>query len=262
MQLDDKLNITVYKTFPERGAAPIRSQLPLLLAEGRTLMSGKTLMERRLGASDESRKNWENNYFHIALLNVRDPTTEEVRAVLANEHPDLLAKITPEADLTRDYGLPVKPEEYADMEGFTFNSGEVSRLQGDVYSLPSKRQAFWEFVAEGDTKLLQDYREMVSKVTGKAEDKVMGVYPSSRQGARLWCADGLGGRSSARGYSLGDGSGRLVGVAPEAQVAISDGQLVAPNLSRILATSKPFVAEASREDFERSVSGLYKKGGE
>jgi len=230
----------VYEDFYGR----ITDKLPELRAQGRTLMSGKTLMERRLGSV---RDTFRNNYFHIDLSNVRSPTDEEVKVVLSDP---LVDTISPQSNIVSG-GLVISPEDYAEREGLVISGSEARELQSNVYALPSKRQAFWELVAEGDTQLLTDYRKEVARVTDKPEDKVMGVYPSLRPGLRLWFAGRLSNRSYADGGNyLGSSYGRLVGVAPEAHA--TEGRPIERILESRIAT-----AISKGQKFERKDGLVY-----
>jgi len=232
IQLNDNLDEDVYKVFPgpnlfywsdgRSKCGALTEQLPLLLGEGRILMPGKTLMERRLGASEGTKSAWRDNYFTIALFNIRDPTSDEVKAVLANEHPGLLARITPGAGIQSGpyaCGLPLTQEEYLNMQGFSFNQEDLimSPHSSCHCASSSKKQAFWEFVAEGDTTLAKDYREMVNQIYGRSEERIMDVVPSSDQGLRFWS---VGEANLTGSLTVGDTNlkgyiSRLVGIIPK-----------------------------------------------
>lgn len=216
--------------------------MPLLIAEGRILLSVAGLMKRRLEVLDaynaavaakkpkeevtflESVTNaWWDNYFESGDGNVR--------------HRDGRLKIVPDAKYLRELtpetklfggSVNLSDSAYEKLAGEEFSKAEVEKYFHKMLNkAEAKAHPVWLALARGDKKLLGMY---VDAVFYRAKqrfnyhyDKAMDIYdvptPVPEQGAvgRLWVVSelptrGLGGW---RRGNLRRGRARLVGVAPE-----------------------------------------------
>lgn len=234
-----QLNVPVldYKAFPHNGSSSNTQQMPLLIAEGRTPLSVVGLMKQRLeilaayknvpkelkSAYEAVMKNWWDNYFDTG-----DGAVRHSDGRLKVVHDALyLRQISPQTRLV-DGAVPLG-DVYNGLEGQEFTTQDVERY----FNKPlSRREAVdnpgWLALFRGD-KVLQKEAVGVTFAQSKErfgyDGKMMGIYhgtvPKEGAAGRLWFVGGLGGIGSSRagGGHLDLGSGRLVGVAPEAQRA-------------------------------------------
>ena len=226
-----KLNATreAYQEFYGRNV----DQMPKLIADGRVPMNVSQLMQRRLDVrnSDKSIKgSYMDNYFDTGDAVVYHPDGR-VKIVFDSQ---TLREITPESQ--RNSGALVLTEDaYNALQGEEFKKGKLGKVNDGLSRADVKAHPVWKILAR-DQALLNDYTDFIfgeyqprfAKDSALDDLKLMGIYPSSAQGKtpemRAWFVDGLEDRSSASGGSLlGLGSGRFVGIAPEALSAPGKG---------------------------------------
>jgi hypothetical protein len=220
-----KLNATpeAYKEFYGANV----TQMPKLVAEGRVPMNVSQLMQRRLdfrnGPADVKTA-WMDNYFDTGDAVIYHPNGD-VKIVRDSQ---TLRQMTSESQ--RNSGALVLGEDvYQSLQGQVFEKGKLGTVNNSMSKVDVKSHPVWKFLAR-DQGLLNDYVDLIF-AEGKARfnyAKSMGVYLSSRNGKapemRAWFVGWLGDKSDAVGrYDLDCGSGRLVGVAPEALGASGNG---------------------------------------
>ena len=184
----------------------------------RQLITPKTLMEARLGkiGAEGDKAYLRSVYVDTRFAVLPDPESDAVKIV---PNDALVYTLNAESELV-NYNLPISKDHYEAQEGFEFNVGDANTLRGNVYAVPNVREAFWEFAAEGDISLKTDYQNDITPTLNNPFAQVMGIYLLRSKGLRLLSVGSVGDRSYAGGIvSLDYGGGRLVGVAPEAQVA-------------------------------------------
>ncbi|HIH17917.1 MAG TPA: hypothetical protein HA282_04005 [Nanoarchaeota archaeon] len=202
-------------------------QMPMLIADGRVPISVAGLMQRRLDVRNSGadvKSSYMDNYFD---------TCDAVAY-----HPDGRAKIVLDSQTLRDMNekskrnggaLVLTEEDYETLEGEEFKGGKLEKVNESLSRADAKSNLVWKVLAR-DQALLDDYVDYIF-AEGKERfgyDTVMGVYPSSAHGntpeMRAWYVGRLEGRSGADGRDdLVSGSGRLLGIAPEAPGAPGKG---------------------------------------
>ena len=249
-----KLNTAreAYKAFPEKGTAPNTEQMPRLIAEGRIPMNAAQLMQRRIdlrNAEADVKTAWMDNYFDTSDL--KGQKGNEIKLVLTT-YAD--GSITP---LGKKYLGLINPDEelingavnlgvdgrYEGLQGEGVMVTKKSKLAAVVDSWLTEQQAkdslFWRILNRHPDEVPKElaipglHEEVIPYIFSECKqrfdyDKAMGVFPGSCNGdapeLRAVCVSGLDNRSVAYGgVDLGNGSGRLVGLAPEALVAKNAG---------------------------------------
>ena len=213
-----KLNTSreAYKEFSGRNT----KQMPKLIAEGRVPMSVAGLMQKRLNVRNfdaEVKSSYMDNYFDTGDAVVYHPDGR-VKIVLDSQ---TLRDMTPESP--RNGGaLVLTAEDYDTLQGEEFKKGKLRKTNKWLSKKDVKAHPLWKAVSR-DQSLLNDYTDYIF-AEGKERfgyDTVMGVYLTSANGnspeIRAWFASRLEYGSNASGRDdLGDGNGRLLGIAPEA----------------------------------------------
>jgi hypothetical protein len=214
-----------YKEFYGRNI----DKMPELIKQGFTPLSMAQVMQRRLdvlGSTPEVEDAWWMHYFDTGDAVVYHPDGR-IKVVLDSQ---IARELNPKSTL-RNGALVLSDGMYEQMQGEEFSKEDVEK-----YAKYSKRESLslkeamnnplWKALAR-DPKLLKEYAKATFKEAKSQLDsnKNMGVYTSEFKevpNLRLWLLDSLRnyGSSNVIGYyKLGDGSGRLVGVAPNAQSA-------------------------------------------
>ena len=204
-------------------------RMPELLADGRTPASVADIMERRVNSQNG---NWRSLYFDTGDLIAYHPNG----SVKVVRDSPLLRELTPKTPLVNG-ALVLADGAYEALDGIEFKRKDAV-FDRDLTLQDARTHPFWEAVAR-DKTLLATYVDAMFPAM-KAQfgfDEAMGVYlmgkPEQPQ-ARALCVDGLdGGSRLCGGDVLGNVSGRLVGVAPEAQSAKSF--IVQPTLEQAVA---------------------------
>ncbi len=201
--------------------------MPELLATGRFPASIAYGMKRRLHAPAEVIPAWRNHYIFTGDGAVHDGRGN-AKVVL---DAALLREINQNTRLD-NYDAVLSPEQWEELRGddvLYLSADKVDeQIQGKGFV---KKNGVWqpENTVVGDVwnhlsrgKDLKDYAEMVHQASGN--DRVMWLWFGSNAYAlpvmRSLVVDGVGNSSGVDGYGLLSYlSGRLVGVAPEAQVS-------------------------------------------
>ena len=212
-----KLNIReAYREFYGRNT----EQMPKLIADGRIPMNVSQFMQRRLdvrNSDDEVKSSYIDNYFDTGDAVVYHPDGQ-VKVVLDSQH---LREINSDSNI-RGGELILSTDIYDSLEGEEFKKGKLGKTESSLYLQDVKAHPVWKTLAR-DQALLNDYADYIF-AEGKKRfdyDTMMGVYLDSAAGdnvkMRSWCVGRLECRSNAIGwYVLGNLSGRLLGIAPEA----------------------------------------------
>ncbi len=205
-------------------------QMPRLVADGRVPMNTAQLMQRRLElASDESgvKGFYMNKYFDTGDAVVYHPSGN-FKVVRDSQH---LREMTPETPM-RNGALIFGNDAYKALDVEEFKEGQFGKA---LSRADAKVHPVWRELAGGDQGLLNDYVDFIFseyqarfRKSASIDDlNLMDVYRGRASGdtpeMRAWYVCGLGGRSDANGRIVLDGgSGRLLGIAPEAQNATKD----------------------------------------
>ena len=204
-------------------------QMPNLVADGRVPMNVAQLMQKRLDIRNTDAKvksAWMDNYFDTGDAVVYHPDGR-IKIVLDSQDLRNMNSDTP-----RNCGaLIVIPKAYEALQGEEFKKGKLGKVNGAMSRAEVKAHPVWKVLAR-DQGLLNDYTDFIfgeyqarfAKDKSLDDIQLMGIFPGSASGdnanMRAWGVGGLGGGSDAcGGYCLVNGSGRFVGIAPEAQVA-------------------------------------------
>ena len=222
LQLNDKDSV-LYKEFYGMNV----DQMPVLIADNRVPLSVNGLMNRRLEVvksdNTELAVTWLNNYFDTGDAIVYHP---DGRIKVVND-AQALREITPESNRVNG-ALVLTDEAYNSLDGAEFTRNDLKKhvgrslRKGEVLDNP-----LWHALSREDKALLTEYAGMIfSKAkTQHGYDENMGLYLANAQEAptmRLWSVSRLYYRGDADGdVSLDGYSGRLVGVAPEAQSVVA-----------------------------------------
>ncbi len=225
LQLND---VEIYKAFPQEGTARITEQMPLLRKEGRVPMSVYGLGKRRVevfrSSNERLKANWIDNYFYTGDGCARN-TNNNIKVVYDAQE---LRDLTLQTKLLNG-AIPLDDSHYGKLEGPEFKVRDLERYTGrDLTEEEVNNNPLWIALFREDKSALKEFSGAMF-FEGKKRfgyDEMMGLYLPSVQKQpimRLWCVRGLFNRSNACGYDdLHYGIGRLVGVAPEAQVVAKD----------------------------------------
>ena len=185
-------------------------------------------IERRETAPEDVRETWQRSYVFTG-----DAVSRGVDGdVVSTWDSAILRTVNPESRLVNG-ALTLSTAQWKELreqkDGVLYLSAEqVVEVHGKGYVkkegvwTPENTSVakVWEHLSRG--RDLKDYVKMVADAMPNSE-RIMGVYLDqaklSSPNLRSWVADRIGVYSDADGDSdLGNGGGRLVGVAPEAQV--------------------------------------------
>lgn len=233
-----------------------KRQMPLLVKAGLVPMTVAQLMQRRVAVlgNEALKVTWFGNYFDTGdAVAYKD---DKVKVVL-DAQP--LREMNAQSELSN--GALILPDgAYETLEGPEFTREELTRLRID--KLLSKTQVrqhpVWQALAR-DQAVLDEYAGAVFREarTQYNYDENMGLYVAAAQKQptmRAWCVDLLDSRSVAGGSSLSRGTGRLVGVAPEARVG---AERTTPQ--KIAAVELP-LEERALEGFDAAILTALKAG--
>ncbi len=224
-------------------------KMPQLLADGRVPMSTFQLMNYRINDSDRF-PDWKNLYFDtsdlIAYSSKGDGKVKFIFTVgkdgkITNNGKNALKLINPDSKISS--GAIELGDQYQSLEGIEVAIGNLGRTENHLIQSEILGNKVWRILARHpdevpkefaeDPNLLKEYSTWVTNQT--KSDKNMGVYIDYLDKSpklRAWFVYGLGGWSLADGGDDLDGvSGRLVGLAPEAQNTI----IVRPTLEQAVA---------------------------
>jgi len=263
------LNTTkeAYKSFPEKGTASNTEQMPKLIADNRVPMNVAVLMQRRLdvrNAEKNVKSSWMDNYFDTGDAIVYH-SDGRVKIVLDSQH---LREINPKSALNNG-ALILTEDIYNALQGEEFKKDKLGKTGSPLSKTDVKAHPIWKVLAR-DQALLNDYVDYIF-AKGKQRfnyDNAMGIYTSSAGGdvpeMRAWYVDRLEYRSSADGwYDLDDGSGRLVGLAPEALGALGKGaeNIRTYTMADILTAKEQldFVEKTIRPELTKDIRSLVSK---
>lgn len=197
----------------------LTDHMPELLADGRTPLSFRGLMERRLG-SNEDAETLRNFYVTTGSPLLVSPNRDVI--VTSADNPvtkSLVEGLNPESKLNSGYSLVVDESVYDAAEKgerMIIPSRIASKLRSDPYIYPSFREKFFEFQA-GSRELAQEYGNLVNKVTGTDIKCNRGIWLPRYKGMRLISVSPFRDRSAVNGYNISSWLyfkyARLVGVS-------------------------------------------------
>ena len=259
--------VTVSTTTPKYKSYFGRSidNMPRLLAEGRYLITPKQLMYARVHEKNKyDRDLLRDNYIYAACAVCVAPDRTGEVAIGLYSHPtvkQVIDSLSPESNVVGG-SLVLTPDQYNAVKdnAFVLSPVVANSLRNNAYSELKKREAFWEYVAEGDKKLVTDTRKLVKEKSGSGNlENRMGLFLTSTTGLRLLY---LGPVGNSNGNALGDSylddlNGRCVGVAggvytPKARR--EKALLLEDVLNLVLPHIAPFLHDRVR----RKLGRLYK----
>ena len=232
MQFQEETELTIpskvfiFKEFYGR----IIDNMPLLLSgkdkEGNIIdvprkpITPKRLMHVRVhGENENDRQSLRKNYVHTAYPIINDPNNTGESVIASYSEPivkEIVDSLNPKSKI-RNYSLDINGDIYQAIRScgtkLIIPASVANNLRSDGYSEPKTRREAWEFVAEGDVRLVDDTLKMVVAEKGGSFNNRMGWFFSKYTGLRLLGVGSVGSNSSADAYvSFLDGdNGRLVG---------------------------------------------------
>lgn len=217
--------VTVSTTIPKYKAylGRIIDHMPQLLADGRCLTTPKQLMYARVHEKNEHdrdllRGNFVCVYTACAVCVAPDKTGEVAIGLYSNPTVrELIDSLFPESNVV-DGSLVLTLDQYHAVrdDAFVLAPDVTNSLQNNPRGELKEREAFWEYVAEGDKNLVTDTSKLIKEKTRSDRlEKIMVWYVTTIPGLRLLCLDSVGyDYSIALGYyDLDVSHGHLVGVA-------------------------------------------------
>ena len=236
------------KAFPQEGTARNTEQMPLLIADGRVPVNLVYVMKRRL---NPQLADWLSNGFDLGDGFVYHPDGR----VKYSHDAQQLREVSEKSDLV-DGALKLADGTYDTVQGIKLSKEDIAKYLGkELSAQEAKENKLWRIAARHpdevpksiaqDANLLNAYVDEIfaryQEKFGpdkKVEDlRLMGVYLDSAgnvEKMRAACVGRLVNWSQLDGrLRLGFGSGRLVGVAPEALNA-NDSIILQPSLEHLL----------------------------
>ncbi|MCX6741654.1 MAG: hypothetical protein NTX24_00565 [Candidatus Pacearchaeota archaeon] len=251
-------------------------QMPKLVADKRVPLNVAGLMQRRLAvksADADVQTAWMDNYFDTGDAIAYHPDGK-VKLVLDSQH---LRNLTPESTLNNS-ALVLPAGVYETLQGPEFTRAKLEKYVGNwLKSDQAKTNPIWQALARDQTLLdayvdhiFTEYQRRFAPKTDLKDITAMGAFIVDKDNLpkdvtmRALCVSRLVSRSYVLGgYALDYGSGRLVGLAPEAQVAknytVPETRIVAPTLDQVLALSNAHVSRNGKPEFDKDVRTLYKQ---
>lgn len=209
-------------------------QMPLLLSGKneagkvvdvpRRLITPREFLYECLHGKDERDRDFLRNYRGGTLCAVIG-NPRRTGEVIVGLHSDPLVEeqiysLSLQSDVSRDGGLVISRSLYQAIkkQAFVLSPRTVKDLKKSVYNSHKEREAFWEYIAEGDSQLVRDTLELVQEETGGGDiSNRMGLFLSQHPGLRLLYIGSAGDyvNTEAGDRSLMDNRfGCLLGVAP------------------------------------------------
>jgi hypothetical protein len=236
-------------------------QMPILLSgkvgdeavgvPRRVITPKEVLHERVRGTHEGDKSLLVNKYIHTGAAVITNPDGSGDVVIGLYSDPviqKLVHSLNPDSPIP-GYSLKVSTEEYHAVEGLRISATVANDLRANVYAHKKMREKAWDFVAEGDARLVADNLALVQDKKGGSMDNRMGWFFSNDPGLRLVCVGSVDNDpySSADGFDLiNDLNSRLVGV--------SDG-VATPTLEQTLAViNNPNI---NREGMVEAFSLLY-----
>jgi hypothetical protein len=199
------------------------AQMPKLIEAGRNPVSVAQLMQRRLelrNAPEDIKSSWMDNYFDMSDAIGYHPDGR----IKVDLDSQTLREMTPETSRTGG-ALILTEDSYNTSKGEEFTREKLGKTETPPSKKNAKAHPVWKTLAR-DQALLNDYVDLIF-AEGRERfgyDTAMDVYldfAGDQPKMRALCVDRLEGGSSAYGGNdLAYGSGRFVGLAPEAQIAL------------------------------------------
>ena len=215
--------VTVSTTTPKYKAyfGRIMDQMPLLLAEGRCLITPKQLMYARVHETNKHDRYLLRGHYvdtACAVCVAPDKTGEVAIGLYSNPTvKQVIDSLSPKSKVVGG-SLVLTLDQYHAVrdDAFVLAPDVTNSLQNNPRGELKEREAFWEYVAEGDKNLVTDTSKLIKEKTRSDRlEKIMVWYVTTIPGLRLLCLDSVGyDYSIALGYyDLDVSHGHLVGVA-------------------------------------------------
>jgi len=189
--------------------------MPKLLADGRTPITPKQLMYARVHEKNKhDRDLLQDTYVAAACAVCVDAKGKVVIGLYSDPTvKQVIDSLSPESEVVGG-SFVLTPDQYNAVKdnAFVLAPAVANNLRNNRYAEMTQRQAFWEYVAEGDTRLVTDTLALVKRRVGGSLEDRMGLFLSSVVGLRLLCLGSVGGGSAFSINYLGACLGRLVGV--------------------------------------------------
>lgn len=174
-----KLYDKVYKPFK----GTIAENMPKLVAEDRRVISPKELMIQRLSGFEGDKDFLTINRVYTSLAIIHNPQEDNVK--LCHNVREIY-EICPDSyeegnsRISKFYwgSLKITQELYDKTEGLILADSELTKFWPHGYLEPKTREKVWEHFAEGDTKLVNEYKDFVCKKLDLSFDKVMDLWVS------------------------------------------------------------------------------------
>jgi len=210
--------------------------MPELLGAGEVPVSVSGIIQSRLRQGDEFPDLWNNWHYSSDLVVYSKGNDKEVYVFLTVDNKGQITKngrkalelISPD-NLASNYGAVV--EQLKDLGKKGLIKVPRSKITTETYLSKDQilNEQVWRILARHpdevpagfaeDKELLKEYIDEVQRRTNESKNMALYVGDSSKYETTLkaWFVYGLVGRSGALGrIGLGDVSGRLLGIAPEA----------------------------------------------
>ncbi len=223
----------------------IADQMPLLLAGNRLPMTPRQLLEERVrGTNVHDRDLLRNIYVDMACAIIAHPSGE----VLVGLYDDPLVKglidgLHPKSKL-HDGSLPMSDGVYEQIRenAFVISCEAANHLRDRAHHEQKVREAFWDYITEGDASLVRDYLHLVQECRGGHIKKRMGLWLSPQHlGLRLLCAWPVDDDGGVNTYShLGYDNGRLIGVLETQRDSGLENEGFSGEASGAPKTQKPY----------------------
>ncbi len=262
-----------------------------ILKAGKVPMSAARFMQMRLSHGKESPDLWDN-YVDTSDLPVypRKDTfgndyvytflTVNNQGAIANNYAKNALELIVPVNLASNRGVAVSDEMFEEWRAKGSEIGLIkvprNKITTGTHLTKDKilNEQMWRILARHpdevpagfaeDRNLLERYANEVESRTSDSENIAIYVDVSLEDKTTLkaWYVDGLEDWSLAcSGVGLDYGSGRFVGIAPEAPSAkISEDKsekIISPTLEQVLALGNRYVPEVAREQFEEEIRRLY-----
>ena len=232
-------------------------QIPLLLSGKneagetvdikRVVITPKQVLSDRINGTNEiDMKLLRDNYVDTGAAVIVDPNGSGEAIIGLYSNPavkELVHSLDSKTNLVKG-SLQISNDQYQAIrkDAYVISADAANSLRNDGYNENKVREGFWEYIAEGDAKLVKDTLKLVQDTKKGNFDNRMGLYLSSNEGLWLLCVGAVGDdNSSAFGYySLNGSYGRLVGVAAEPLARENLETKLGKTITSALDARKPF----------------------
>jgi len=239
-------------------------QMPILLAANRTPLSVAGLRQRQLELKEAPRsikETWLNNYFNAGDAIAYHLDGTKVKISLDSQE---LRELTPQSPVSK--GALVL-QDYGSIQGIEHQRDNLGILGEWLTQEQALESLFWKILHHHPDEVPEElaihglHEEAVPYIFAQAKENfgyktAMGIYLASAQedhSLRALWVNGLGGGSYVNGgCDLGDGGGRLAGLASETPQPQHAAASRAPETHQILTVEEIIEQAGELEDFDRT----------